>query len=468
MPTLLKNLKIATIGSVDRPANQKALAVLFKRADTPMKTEGGVEFPAAAYAYTPDKSKPSEWKLRLWESPEAKETAKQVGMAVAAIGPGFRGQKVQIPEADLPGVKAKVRAAWKKVNPDKSADEMPPIIKSANVPDEATLKEKLFGFAKGLFGSGDGSGQAQDLNSILADQETDELLWDLTRALRESLDSILDDDTLTDKQTAIAQSLQQFFSALVGTGVVKAGKKIAASRLDMLKQMQTMLSQLITEAEAAPGGVSKQRGNEQVPITEEVRKGLSEEVQQYLADIEKQAGQVDGLAAKVAELEKKENLDGGQEDIWKGVNPEVRKRLEDAEKRARDAEELAKSEKEKRENQEFMKRAEQFPHIGKAEVVADMLKKAYAVSDEYGRQLEETFKASNEQVEKGMLFGEFGRSGGASGGGDAVAKAEAMAAEMVQKNSGMTKEQALAKVWAENPDLYAEYEREQNAYRRDR
>lgn len=91
-------------------------------ADPPTKVEGGVAFPAAAYAYAPDATKPSTWKLRLWETPADKETAKQVGMALAALSPGgFRGQKVQVPAAALPAVKRKIFAAWKKVHPDDTA-----------------------------------------------------------------------------------------------------------------------------------------------------------------------------------------------------------------------------------------------------------------------------------------------------------------------------------------------------------
>ena len=45
-----------------------------------IKTEDGLEYPAAAYAYTPDKDTPSGWKLRLWETPELEETRRQVGM----------------------------------------------------------------------------------------------------------------------------------------------------------------------------------------------------------------------------------------------------------------------------------------------------------------------------------------------------------------------------------------------------
>lgn len=96
----------------------------------PVKTENGMEFPAEAYAYVPDPEKPSTWKLRLWEDPEQKETPRQVGMAVAALSPGgFRGNRVEIPPEDLPKVKARVRAAWKKVHPDADPEDMPPILR---------------------------------------------------------------------------------------------------------------------------------------------------------------------------------------------------------------------------------------------------------------------------------------------------------------------------------------------------
>jgi hypothetical protein len=96
------------------------------------KTDAGVAgFTARDYAYTPDKSKPSTWKLRLTTKPGADPDAGMVGAAAAALGPGYRGQKVDIPDADRSAVKARVRAAWKKANPDKLADDMPSGIKEA-------------------------------------------------------------------------------------------------------------------------------------------------------------------------------------------------------------------------------------------------------------------------------------------------------------------------------------------------
>lgn len=93
------------------------------------KTEDGKSFPRGAYAYVPDPEMPSTWKLRLWVEPGGGPDSGIVGAAIAALGKGFRGQKVQIPAADLPAVKAKVRAAWKAANPDKTDDEIPPTIK---------------------------------------------------------------------------------------------------------------------------------------------------------------------------------------------------------------------------------------------------------------------------------------------------------------------------------------------------
>lgn len=126
----------------DLPADildQSALDDMFERVmakvnamekAVPKKTEDGVEYPAAAFAYVPDPTMPSTWKLRLWDDLEQKESRRQIGMAVAALGVGFRGNKVQIPAEDLPGVKAKVAAAWKKVNPELTEDEMPSVIKA--------------------------------------------------------------------------------------------------------------------------------------------------------------------------------------------------------------------------------------------------------------------------------------------------------------------------------------------------
>ena len=138
------------------------------------KTEDGVDFPAAAYAYTPDKEKPSTWKLRLWETPEKKETAKQVGAAVAALGAGFRGNKVEIPTADRADVVATVRAAWQRLHPK---EEVPSAIsKALDAMDEMATDDAAGNpddkrWGKGRFGEARTAHQATQRSGLAAPQQ---------------------------------------------------------------------------------------------------------------------------------------------------------------------------------------------------------------------------------------------------------------------------------------------------------
>lgn len=121
------------------------------------KREDDQDFPAEAFAYVPDPDRPSTWKLRLWDSLEEKVTAAQVGRALAALGPGgFRGNRVQIPAADLPAVRRKILAAWRTVHePDA---EVPEVLKQESfVPPKGVqeaAQRALEWIAEGHAGSG--------------------------------------------------------------------------------------------------------------------------------------------------------------------------------------------------------------------------------------------------------------------------------------------------------------------------
>lgn len=106
------------------------------------KTEDGKAFPAGDYAYVPDAEKPSEWKLRLTSTPGGDPDPAIVGAAAAALGAGFRGQKVEIPDADRAAVVARVRSAWVKANPDKKPEEMPEGIRKQEEADMDLKKYK--------------------------------------------------------------------------------------------------------------------------------------------------------------------------------------------------------------------------------------------------------------------------------------------------------------------------------------
>jgi len=106
----------------------------------PKKTEAGVQFPAAAYAHVPDGSKPSTWKLRLFDTPAdvaaGKPSIRITAAAVMALSSsGFRGQPVQIPASDRAAVKRKVAAAWLKARRQAGQQAaLPQVLKVDEIP----------------------------------------------------------------------------------------------------------------------------------------------------------------------------------------------------------------------------------------------------------------------------------------------------------------------------------------------
>lgn len=124
----LKDVLLDEVSLVGMGDNPRANVLLLKAAK--IRREDGQDFPAEAFAYTSDTDSPSTWELRLWDSPEEKETPVRVNKAVAALGPGVREEKAPIPGDDLPGVKSKLLSAWLKTHAGKSENDAPEIIKS--------------------------------------------------------------------------------------------------------------------------------------------------------------------------------------------------------------------------------------------------------------------------------------------------------------------------------------------------
>lgn len=110
---------------------------------------------ASGWAYVPDPEKPSTWKLNISD-------ARHVAAAVAALGKGFRGNKVSIPAEDLAAVKSKVRAAYSKFFPD---NDVPPVLKSVSFVD--TLIDLL----EANFGGSEVESEGVEINKALDEEE---------------------------------------------------------------------------------------------------------------------------------------------------------------------------------------------------------------------------------------------------------------------------------------------------------
>ena len=101
------------------------------------QTRGGKQFHKGDFFYTPS-DQPGTWKLLKSGTPGGKPDAAHVGAAIAALGKGFRGKKVQIPAADRARVKAKVRGAWRTLHPGAKAEDIPAAIRASAKDLEAT------------------------------------------------------------------------------------------------------------------------------------------------------------------------------------------------------------------------------------------------------------------------------------------------------------------------------------------
>jgi hypothetical protein len=111
-----------------QPLTDAVANKLAEKQGRPMKTEGGVRYPASDYAFTPDKTKPSTWKLRLSQGRPGNITRSQLGAAAAALSPGgFRGRRVQIPSSAMASVKRRIRSEYSKL--DVAREDMPDSVK---------------------------------------------------------------------------------------------------------------------------------------------------------------------------------------------------------------------------------------------------------------------------------------------------------------------------------------------------
>lgn len=153
----------------------------------------------------------------------------------------------------------------------------------------------------------------------------------------------------------------------------------------------------------------------------------------------------------------------------------VLKQAEDAkqeqEEEASAREQIAKAQEERISNlesalkrKELVEKAEtEFGKVGPSDEIADILQD---LPQDKVEKLEAVLKAANEKIETGDLFAELGRAsrGPVDKPDSAYAEAVAKADALVEKSSdGMSRDEALGKVWQDNPELYDRYQREHPA-----
>jgi len=432
MAQKLTDLTVDEVSLVDRPANSekgvpRARVALFKRdAESPRgKTEDGKEFPKSDYAYTPSDNV-SEWKLRLTATPGAAPDARIVGAAVAALGEGFRGNKVEIPAEALKGVKAKVRAAWKAANPDKGSDELPDVLKVRK--GESDMPMTLEMIEKKL------TDQDAVLKSMTAERDVlkaeNALVVKMSKKERKNYASMSEEE----RKEYLAGDADKRKTMMSKAQAARKEKAICDSMDEATKASfdkagpNTRAEMLAAQKKKMKAKVDKKPTHDEPDGDEWVDDEEDYEKKKKTKKLLQKLDGVDDLAARVTKAEAELNQ----------ANQEARL-------------------------QKFTKRAEELlPHTAGSpqEKGATLLKMA----DALGEDSEAFTKVLGQLIEgdkaMGTRFVELGKSGGTI----PALKAFDAEVEKVAKRDNISIPKATERVMAEQPALYQEYEREQRHY----
>lgn len=187
---------------------------------------------------------------------------------------------------------------------------------------------------------------------------------------------------------------------------------------------------------------------------------LSAEEVAQLEAIEKKAGiPAQATPAVPAGVEKSapatpaDNATGGEEDIYKGIHPDIAKEIAELRKFRQDAE-----------NRELLAVAKKYELLGKKpEELVPVLKSLKAAGGTAYNDMIGVLDANLEAVQKSGAFSELGKRGGThgevmGGAGDAWSQIEKKAEEIRKSAPAMSYYEAIDTACQQNPDLVHDYE----------
>jgi hypothetical protein len=407
MPSLLKDLRVDEVSSVDRGAGEGVQIMLMKRAQA--------EIDAAIEAYL----------KREFSDDERKELAS----SGAALPDGSFPIKT---EADLENaVHAYGRAK-----------------------DKAKAKAHIISRAKTL-------GCTDKLPDGWVGKGIGGKLTSATAALLKSAWSIFEDKSVTDKAAALTETFKQFDDHI---------QDVIPGELEQLALTKAKEASAMTEEEKKAKEKAEKEKAEMEKAKEDCEKAnkalavakreisvlkMSQKHKDYHANL------------KGDEKDKFEEMEPAERDAHMEKNP-IEKSLPAAIQKQLDAAAadrvILKALQEKDEVSTFAKRAE---GLGLQPAQGEILRKAYSGDAEAIKKLEQLMKGLAEQVRTGKVFAEFGSAGGGDATATAYEKLQKLAAEhrdaMIKVGKKCSPEQAFVKVYTDpaNKALKDEHDKDE-------
>jgi hypothetical protein len=197
---------------------------------------------------------------------------------------------------------------------------------------------------------------------------------------------------------------------------------------------------------------------------------LPDEVVEYISELESAVAEL--AEAATATPVAKSEVDTADEDdetkIMKALSSlpdDVAKILKADREAANAAKAEADAAIEKAAVQEYIAKAATYAGVVEdADTFGPMLRKIATLDEEAGKAVEAILEEATAKLAKSKLFDEVGTKAEGAGS-DALAKATTIAKGYMEAGEETSLEAARARVWIDNPDLYAEYEAERRAER---
>lgn len=324
---------------------------------------------------------------------------------------------------------------------------------------------------------GDSVSFNEKINEVKNYKIADEM-WDTCYALQSSLCSILNDEELdsASAETAMQESLDEFYKAVKESikewssgktaGIVAKSEEVSEADLEIMKSAVERLNETIQKACKDTVEKSEEDGsdnNENPKGDEEEMKidksKLTDAEKAFLDSIEKRygvegggnqpdvSGSADTAAAPNTAAAQTVQKDE-PEDIYKGLHPAVAKEMEELRKFKETAEE-----------RELTEVAKKYAIIGKKEEeLVPLFKSLKAAGGTAYNDMIAVLDQAVDTVEKSGAFSEIGKSGHGADENSAEARINSIAKGYMEKETGLSYHEAIAKAWENHPELMAEYD----------
>ena len=385
------------------------------------------------------------------------------------------------PKTKLEGLEVK-KVDVVDVGADQKADIL---IRKRDEPKEESVFKKFFHSFVDAFNVAKGDCTAESFDEKMSERNLEKVrdeVWNASYALQNSIASILADNDVANKVVAIHQSIDQF-----ATFAKDAAEKWADFKTtDEVKKTEELadnfeIAKMQEMIEKSCGGGSKNKTKKELGNDPEEKeendmgldvskmsageKAFYQELKKKYITEEQPAGG-DPTPMPGTQVEKSTGTVNVQEEVAKAVSAAMSEVTKGIQSQMEAVFAPVKKRAEELEQAELSEVAKKYEILGtKPEQLVPVLKTLKETSQEAYENMISTLDAQAEAIEKSGLFSEIGKSGAAGGDVGSMSSNEAWTAiekradELMAKETGLTRHQAIDRVCMANPALVHAYEK---------